>query len=191
MAPAIHIPEALRKIVVGTSRRGRMQFLLTKVVQGKGEDGSAIAQRVYPLAVDMQAKAWLPCPSTDWLLSSSEDHAAICKYEGTGGLEKVKLWLQQPENVFLWKEFKKQHEQCARERWEILLDEHKVLARQKSWTSALEDTGIGGILNFSDPRSIKCLHLHYANFLLSDGANVVGHFVSEQLHLSKAHEGTI
>ena len=70
----------------------------------------------------------------------------------------------------------------AEERWGMLLEEDRALARERGWEAAIREVGIAGIDSEVDPGNIKCLHTHYAHWLGRGGAgNLVGEWVHERL----------
>jgi hypothetical protein len=84
----------------------------------------------------------------------------------------------------------KQHQAYTQERSDMLLTEAgKAVLKGNPWLpKGFVSRGIGGI-QLSDPPSpdmfehvgLKCLHLHYAHYLASNGNNIVGHWVAREL----------
>ena len=67
-----------------------------------------------------------------------------------------------------------------KQRWTALSSCHQYSKIQKKYRDILKDVGIGGI---RDKTRVRCLHMHYAHYLVD--SNIIGQILEEQFHLSK------
>ena len=75
------------------------------------------------------------------------------------------------------REFARQHEAYGSHRWSLLSEEDKAFATERGFDFVIRDVGIGG-LRYKN--QVKCLHLHYAHWLVTRD-NIVGGWVHDEL----------
>nr|CCA17263.1 conserved hypothetical protein [Albugo laibachii Nc14] len=148
----------------------------------KGDKHQVAVVLLYPLKSDLQAykvkqrTAIEPFPTIYWLVSK-DLKARVSLLESQGKLQEIQHKLK--HSVQALESIKSSHEQYASMRWSMLTENDKLLVEKMKWKYPLEDVGIGGIQEFT---YVKCLHVHYAHYLASDGKeNIIGRWVQELL----------
>lgn len=113
---------------------------------------------------------WLSCPRLK---------KAIDQLEASGLIQKIQTEILEKDDEF-YQCLKKNHEKYIQDRLKYLeLDGLKDKVQDNMWSS-LKERGIGGVQNF---RSIRCLHMHYAQHLVDD--NIIGRYLDEHHQLHK------
>jgi len=107
---------------------------------------------------------WLTCPYLVEKVSKLEAEQKINEIE--------KIIQNDPE---LNQQMKRVHKEEIEKRMKLL--EEKINSLPKNMVKKLKETGIGGIKDFS---TIKCLHLHYASFLVGED-NPAGEIVDRYI----------
>ncbi|MCK8817002.1 DUF501 domain-containing protein [Natroniella sulfidigena] len=111
---------------------------------------------------------WLTCPELNY---------RIGRLEGEGMVQKIQQEIK--SNQKLATKLKQAHQNYAKQR--IELADQQLLARLKEENegqyNVLKESGVGGIMDFG---GIKCLHTHYAHYLV-DPINPVGQLVDDLL----------
>ncbi|WP_408955206.1 DUF501 domain-containing protein [Natroniella sp. ANB-PHB2] len=115
-------------------------------------------------------------PTTFWL-TCSELNYRIGRLEGEGMVQKVQKKIKSDQK--LADKLKQAHQNYAKQRVELA--DQQLLARLKEENegqfNVLKRSGVGGIMDFG---GIKCLHTHYAHYLV-DSINPVGQIVDDLL----------
>ncbi|MCK8827507.1 DUF501 domain-containing protein [Natroniella acetigena] len=115
-------------------------------------------------------------PTTFWL-TCSELNYRIGRLEGEGMVQQIQKRIKSEQK--LENKLKKAHQSYAKQR--VDLADQQLLARlkeeNKGQYNVLKESGVGGIMDFE---GIKCLHTHYAHYLV-DPINPVGQIVDDLL----------
>jgi hypothetical protein len=113
---------------------------------------------------------WLSCPR----LKKAIDHL-----EAGGLIQKIQSEILEKDDEF-YEEFKKNHQKYIEDRLRYLeLDGLNDQVQENMWAS-LKERGIGGVQNF---RSIRCLHMHYAQHLVDK--NIIGEYLDKNHNLNE------
>jgi len=107
---------------------------------------------------------WLTCP---YLVEEAS------KLEAQGKITEIEKIIQNDPELRM--QMIRAHKEEIEKRMKILEGELNFLS--KNIIKKLKETGIGGIKNFS---TIKCLHLHYASYLVGEN-NPVGEIVDRYI----------
>lgn len=115
---------------------------------------------------------WLSCPYLVEEIFRIEDKGLVKKLT-----EKLKS-----DSEFK-KEMMKTHEKYAERRLSMLLPEEikKIKDKSKDMYKVIKESGVGGIM---DKGGIKCLHAHYADYLVN-GDNPAGKIISDKISWPK------
>lgn len=148
----------------------------------KANEHKAAVVLLYPLKSDLKAykakqrTAIEPFPTIYWLVSK-DLKARVSLLESQGKLQEIQQRLKL--SIEALASIKSSHEQYASMRWNMLTENDKFLVEKMKWRYPLQNVGIGGIQDFT---YVKCLHVHYAHYLGSNGKeNIIGHWVQELL----------
>lgn len=71
------------------------------------------------------------------------------------------------------------HEKYSQERYNLITKNDWEWIMQRKWQGAFLNRGVAGI---RDPATIKCLHAHAAHYWSGCKENIVGKWVSEEIH---------
>ncbi len=116
---------------------------------------------------------WLTCPETVRRISRIEDKGLISRLQAVfKSNEKLKASLKDAHSEYIYIR-------------RSLLGPQKMLELRKGGSSLagqMEKCGIGGLADFE---GVKCLHMHYAHYLVT-GNNPIGMLIHELLH---THQG--
>lgn len=113
---------------------------------------------------------WLSCPR----LKKAIDHL-----EASGLIQKIQSEILEKDDDFYGR-LKKNHEKYIQDRLRYLEQDGLNEQVQENMWESLKERGIGGVQNF---RSIRCLHMHYAQHLVDE--NIIGQYLDEH---HKLHE---
>lgn len=110
---------------------------------------------------------WLTCPELNYRIAQLEDQ---------GYVRKIKEEIDADPK--LKEELMQAHQDYANYRVSLLTDEelNKLQAKNQGQYRVIKESGVGGIMDFE---GIKCLHTHYAHYLVNQN-NPVGR-LTEQL----------
>ena len=119
-----------------------------------------------------------PFPTYYWLvhkklikeISKIESHSFI-KY-----LERDVIL----NNTQLRDRLHKDTDRYKKQRWKALASLHEFSSIKEKYRNVLKTVGIGGI---KDTTKVRCLHMHYAHYLV-DG-NIIGQILEEEFTLSR------
>ena len=111
---------------------------------------------------------WLTCPELNYRIAQLEDRGQITKIK-----EKI------DKNERLRKELMKAHQRYADYRLSLMSEyELERLKRENEGQyRVIKESGVGGIMDFG---GLKCLHTHYAHYLVKRH-NPVGRLTHERL----------
>ena len=136
----------------------------------EGDELAAIT--LYPITAEtsvrkgrqrVRRKCTQPWPTSYWL-TSPVLRTRISKLEAAGMIPLLADELRRRPTLSA--ALDAQHAGYAARRWARMLPaDHELALRSSGWTSALRDSGIGGIPDFASGGGVKCLHLHYATYL--------------------------
>lgn len=113
---------------------------------------------------------WLSCPRLK---------KAIDRLEANGLIQKIQSEILDQDEQF-YAELKKNHLSYIQDRLRFLEEDGLTQQVQANMWPSLKERGVGGVQNF---RSIRCLHMHYAQHLVSE--NVIGKYLDEHYQLSE------
>ncbi|MBM7557176.1 DUF501 domain-containing protein [Halanaerobacter jeridensis] len=110
---------------------------------------------------------WLTCPELNYRIAQLEDQGYVTRIK-----EKIDADAQLQEELI------KAHEDYANYRVGLLTDEelNELQGENQGQYRVIKESGVGGIMDFE---GIKCLHTHYAHYLVNQN-NPVGR-LTEQL----------
>lgn len=166
-------------------------------------DGAPLVYIVYPLrrcfdeqranrkgyskgkwSANAGASAW---PNALWLAKTKVGRR-VGALEHGGGVKRIQDLIHGDEKKR--EEFARNHRAYAEFRWALLTSDDRRRCEDYGgeYVEALRDRGIGGY--YSDDQ-VKCLHGHYAHYLATDGANVVGSWVQELLDADGASDAAL
>lgn len=119
-----------------------------------------------------------PFPTLYWLV-----HPELCRE--ISRIESISYIKALEREVAQNNEFQRRMEEDTRqyqeERLRLLESLHVSGHFPQSYSNSLKTTGIGGLKN---PKRVRCLHMHYADYL-AQGRNVVGERIERDFSLSK------
>jgi uncharacterized protein len=147
-------PEGLKEIVYRCSNNNPVVLRVTSMVRGK------------------------PFPNMYWL-SDKNLCKAIDKIESHGFVKELENIII-PENDELRDKLVHNHKQYIDKRWNYFLAEHDHENILPVYLESLKSKGIGGLSKFE---RVRCLHMHYAHYLV-DG-NAVGELIEEKFNLKQ------
>ncbi len=131
----------------------------------------------YPVVIEsFPLKDRKPFPTLYWLTCIFL-RKEISKLESMGWIKKFEEKLEKDKNFL--ERMKKAHEEVRKRRM-------KILPKEAQW-DVLVKSGTGGI---RDPRIVKCLHLHTADFL-AGVENPIGEIVMKMLKKTECDPGEI
>jgi uncharacterized protein len=145
-------PEGLQEIVYRDSKKAPVVLRVTSIVRGK------------------------PFPNMYWL-SDKTLCKAIDKIESHGFVKELEN-LVIPFDEELKMKLKQNHLQYIEKRWSYFVKEHNLDSILPVYQDSLKEKGIGGLSKFD---RVRCLHMHYAHYLV-DG-NSIGELLEEKFNL--------
>ena len=96
---------------------------------------------------------WLVCPDLV---------RRISELEAAGLVQAFDDRLRHDEQQAARHRLRQAHQSYVAARWRLLSDEHRSYIEQQGWRQTFEEGGIGGITDWT---TVKCLHVHYADWL--------------------------
>ena len=145
-------PEGLKEIVFRDSKNNPVVLRVTSIVRGK------------------------PFPNMYWL-SDKALCKAIDKIESHGFVKELENIII-PNDSDLKDKIDKDHRLYIEKRWKYFLEEHELNNVLPVYQESLRAKGIGGLSKFD---RVRCLHMHYAHYLV-DG-NTIGTLLEEKFNL--------
>ncbi len=118
---------------------------------------------------------WLTCP---YLVKE------ISRLESEGYIEVFEKAIDRDQK--LKESYRYQHLSYIGLRWRYLTPKDRRLTRGTGLTENLTQRGIGGLKDFSH---LKCLHMHYAHYLVQN--NIVGDLIRKLANFSNSCHGPI
>ena len=149
--------------VVRTCSFDMPEVITTYPVITPGKNGKGIT--VFPTTF------WLTCPKLN---------RAVANLEARGWIDRIKGMLR--DNRDARERLLKAHRHYASVRMGLLTpDDRETLKREfPSILHVLEETGVAGIKDVTNPEAVKCLHAHYAHYLAGYD-NPIGEWVDAAL----------
>ncbi|MBT7609262.1 MAG: DUF501 domain-containing protein [Bacteriovoracaceae bacterium] len=147
-------PEGLQEIVYRDSKKDPVVLRVTSIVRGK------------------------PFPNMYWL-SDKSLCKAIDKIESHGFVKELENIII-PQNEILKEKINLNHQQYIQKRWNYFIAEHNIKTILPAYVESLKTKGIGGLSKF---KRVRCLHMHYAHYLV-DG-NSIGELLEEKFNLAQ------
>ena len=147
-------PEGLKEIVFRNSNQLPVVLRVTSIVRGK------------------------PFPNMYWL-SDKSLCKAIDKIESHGFVKELENVII-PEDSKLKKRIDQDHRLYIEKRWKYFVLEHDLDNVLPVYQQSLKSKGIGGLSKFD---RVRCLHMHYAHYLV-DG-NSIGSLLEEKFNLKQ------
>ena len=144
-----------------------------KEVLVRSKQGIPVVVRVSPIVNNRPFGSfyWLSCPD----LKKQIDHL-----EANGVIHKIQSEILDVDEEF-YQKVKIDHENYIRDRLKyIKVDQLEDQIPDNIWPS-LKKRGVGGVQNF---RSIRCLHMHYAQHLIY--GNTIGKHLDENYNLIRS-----
>lgn len=138
------------------------------------KDGMPAVAETYPLRRNHQNVEVEPFPTLFWL-TDRRIAGAVAAIEARGGITEAKEAMADHfEDLFVV------HERYKKRRWNLLSAEDEILVKERNWTFR------GGVAGLNDHKGVKCLHAHYACFLVDAYENVnpvnpIGEWVHDRL----------
>jgi len=129
----------------------------------------------YPLQIEKEHL--IPFPTLFWL-TCPYLRLSIDRLEAAGMVGEAEKMLQDVPRAM--DAYQTAHKEYIAERWQLLSERDREQLINAGMTSSMLERGIGGL---ADQRKVKCLHLHYAHYLVR--RNIVGEFVD---HLIEKRE---
>jgi uncharacterized protein len=145
-------PEGLQEIVYRDSKKRPVVLRVTSIVRGK------------------------PFPNMYWL-SDKNLCKAIDKIESHGFVKELENSII-PDDETLKEMLIKNHSQYIQKRWNYFTKEHDLESILPVYQESLKTKGIGGLSKFD---RVRCLHMHYAHYLV-DG-NSIGELLEQEFNL--------
>jgi hypothetical protein len=139
---------------------------------------SNVVHQVYPLRVDKRYRRNeneknVPETTIYWLVDPHLNKK-ISSLESSGYTSCVQTWISNhPMRIEIWKMNQLEY---SKERWNNLHLNDRLLFNKKGWSDRFKDSGIGGIRGWNDSNDairVKCLHLHYAHYLVTKKRNAI------------------
>jgi hypothetical protein len=138
----------------------------------RGNDGRPIVIRVRAIVRGR------PFPSLYWLTDPILKKE-IDKLEASGIIKELENNLL-PENPELKERLVQDHKSYIQSRLNYLEGEEDLDKIKEEYLKALKEKGIGGL---SDYTRVRCLHMHYAHFLVE--SNCIGEWLEDRYSLKK------
>ncbi len=118
---------------------------------------------------------WLTCP----FLRSSID-----RLEAAGLIREAEKMLRAAPRAM--DAYHADHREYIAERWQLISETDRERLVEQGMTRSMLERGIGGL---ADQRKVKCLHLHYAHYLVR--GNIVGEFVDHLIEQRECRPGNL
>lgn len=144
-------------------------------------DGAPAVVETYPLRRDHRKRAKVePFPTLFWL-TDRRLSAAVASVEACGGITRAREQMRADPDKLA--RLRSVHERYKARRWAHLTLEDSRLVEARGWAPKLAEVGIAGLTDFSD---VKCLHAHYASYLVDRAElvhppNPLGQWVHDRL----------
>ena len=141
-------------------------------IAARNRSGQPLVITNHPLV--QEGERWLPFPTLYWLVDPALC-SAMSEIERTGGVKEIEAALQ--ADPALLGAFHSNQRSYAVHRWSLLSETERAYAVDNGIAEVLRDSGIGGVANRD---AVKCLHLHAAHHLATEGGTTVGRLMEER-----------
>ena len=144
-----------------------------------------VVHQVYPARVLPNCN-FVPEATLHWLMHPWLRHECS-RLEAEGFITDVQGWINGDKAMLA--EWRRMQEQYSVTRWSCLERRDQDMFESNKWSERFNNSGVGGVRGWEDgPVKLKCLHLHYAHYLVQRAtARVMSVMMVEEIDVVLDH----